>query len=116
MIIWAIKADDRKYASSIEVYQDIIKPNLDKCPVVFAITQVDKIEPYREWDSDNNKPGQNQLANLDRKRIDISERFEILPKLIIPVSSTDNYNLELLVSKIIEVLANEKKSSFAREA
>jgi len=116
LIIWAIKADDRKYASAIDVYENIIKPNLQRCPVVFAITQVDKIEPYREWDLKNNKPGETQLANLDRKRIDIADRFEILPNLIIPISSTDKYNLEQLVAKIIEVLPNEKKSSFAREA
>ena len=116
LIIWAIKADDRKYASAMEVYETILKPNLENCPVVFAITQIDKIEPYREWDLENNKPGKKQLANLERKEFDIAKRFDISPNLIVPVSSTDKYNLELLVSKIVEVLPNAKKSSFTREA
>lgn len=116
LIIWAIKADDRKYASSIEVYERILKPNLDKCPVLFVITQVDKIEPYREWDCKNNKPSENQQNSIIRKINDISSKFDISTKFILPISATDNYNLIELVNKVVEVLPNEKKSSFVREA
>ena len=116
LIIWAIKADDRKYASALDVYSKILKPNLAKCPVVFVITQADKIEPYRDWDFQNNKPGKKQEESLLRKINDISSRFETSTKYIIPVSSNDNYNLVELVNKIVEVLPNEKKSSFVREA
>lgn len=116
LIIWAIKADDRKYASAIDVYEKILQPNLKNCPVVFVITQVDKIEPYRDWNVDNNMPGKKQEDSILRKTNDISSRFDTSTKYIIPISANDNYNLVELVNKVVEVLPNEKKSSFVREA
>jgi hypothetical protein len=116
LIIWAIKADDRKYASAIDVYEKILEPNLKNCPVVFVITQVDKIEPYRDWDTDNNKPGKKQEDSIIRKINDISSRFNTSTNKIIAISSNDKYNLVELVNKVVEVLPNEKKSSFVREA
>ncbi len=116
LIIWAIKADDRKYASAIDVYEKILQPNLKNCPVVFVVTQVDKIEPYRDWDVINSKPGKKQEDSILRKINDISARFNTSTKYIIPISANDNYNLVELVNKIVEVLPNEKKSSFVREA
>lgn len=116
LVIWAIKADDRKYASAIEVYEKVLKQNLRKCPVIFVITQVDKIEPYRDWDLNNNRPGIKQKENIVRKIDDIARRFNISKKNIIPVSANDKYNLVELVSKTVELLPNDKKSSFAREA
>ena len=116
LIIWAIKADDRKYASALDVYKKILKPNLKNCPVVFVITQIDKIEPHRDWDIEKNIPGKKQEENLNRKIIDVSKIFETSADLIIPVSSNDKYNLIRLVNKVVEVLPNAKKSSFVREA
>jgi hypothetical protein len=116
LIIWAIKADDRKYASAIDVYEKILEPNLKNCPVVFVITQVDKIEPYRDWNIKNNKPGKKQEDSIIRKINDISSRFNTATNKIIAISSNDKYNLVELVNKVVEVLPNEKKSSFVREA
>ncbi len=116
LIIWAIKADDRKYMSAIDVYKSILEPNLSKCPVVFVVTQVDKIEPYREWNTTNNTPSTEQLKNLKIKINDISSRFSVPNNIIIPVSANDSYNLVELVNKIVEVLPNKKKYSFTREA
>lgn len=116
LILWAIKADDRKYLSAINVYQDILKPNIDNCPVIFTITQVDKIEPHREWDLKNNRPGEKQNANLQTKINDISSRFDVSTNKIVAISSADSYNLVELVNKVVEVLPNEKKYSFTREA
>lgn len=116
LIIWAIKADDRKYMSSIEVYKNILEPNIESCPVVFVVTQVDKIEPYREWNTQNNTPGPEQEKNILIKINDISARFNISTNKIIAVSSNDTYNLVELVNKVVEALPNEKKYSFTREA
>jgi predicted GTPase len=116
LVLWAVKADDRKYLSAINVYKEVLLPNLQKCPVIFVITQVDKIEPHREWDIGNNKPGSKQEANIKAKAYDISARFDISANKIIAVSSSDGYNLVELVNRVVEVLPNEKKYSFAREA
>lgn len=116
LIIWAIKADDRKYMSAIDVYKSILEPNLKKCPVVFVITQVDKIEPYREWDTQRNEPSFEQIKNLKIKINDISSRFTVDKNIIVPVSANDSYNLVELVNKIVGILPNKKKYSFTREA
>ena len=116
LVIWVIKSDDRSYQLAVEFYKDVLKPNIDICPVVFAITQVDKIEPIEEWyENNNNKLGENQKNNLVKKINDISNVFDISTKYIIGVSSKHKYNLIELVSKIVDVLPNEKKSSFTRE-
>lgn len=116
LILWAIKADDRKYMTAIDVYKDILEGNIENCPVVFVITQVDKIEPHRDWDAKNNKPCAKQEANIQVKTNDVSSRFNVSTNKIIPVSSSDSYNLIELVNKIVEVLPNEKKYAVTREA
>lgn len=116
LVLWAIKADDRKYLSAFEVYEDVLVPNIEKCPVIFVITQVDKVEPYREWNITANKPSPKQEANIAIKANDISARFNISTNRIIAVSSSDRYNLVELVNRVVEVLPNEKKYAFAREA
>lgn len=115
LILWAIKADDRKYLSSIDVYEKLLKPNLDKCPVIFVVTQVDKIEPYREWDIKNNRPGKTQELNILRKINDISSTFDVPTSRIVPVAANDGYNLVELVNRVVDVLPKEKKYSFTRE-
>ena len=103
------------FIRDIIVYKKILEPNLKNCPVLFVITQVDKIDPYREWDIQNSKPSKAQQANIDKKITDISKIFNVSTNLIIPISANDKYNLVELVDKIVEVLPNEKKSSFVRE-
>lgn len=115
IVIWAVKADDRKFASSIEAYQRLFQGNSESCPIVFAITQVDKIEPFREWDEQNSQPGEKQQANIGRKIVEISRHFDTSAKNIVPVSSDELYNLTELVSTVIGLLPNSKKYSFARE-
>ena len=116
LVLWAIKSDDRKYLSAIDVYNEVLLPSIQKCPVVFVITQADKIEPYREWNINENKPGPNQEKNIALKANDISSRFNIPTNKIIAISSSDGYNLVELVNRVVEVLPNEKKYSFTREA
>jgi len=116
LVLWAIKSDDRKYLSAIDVYNEVLLPSIQKCPVVFVITQADKIEPYREWNINENKPGPNQEKNIALKANDISSRFNIPTNKIIAISSSDGYNLVELVNRVVEVLPIEKKYSFTREA
>ena len=116
LVLWVIKSDDRKYASGIDVYKEILEPNIEKCPVVFVITQVDKIEPYEGWDEIDNKPDPKQECNIQLKINDVSARFDVSTNKIVPVSASKLYNLTRLVSKVVEILPNEKKFSFSREA
>lgn len=114
LVLWAIKSDDRNYASGLEAYSTVFG-NDGSVPVIFVITQADKTNPIREWNDDKKKPGETQLKNISEKEIDVSRRFDISAKKIISVSAEENYNLKELVSLVVEVLPNEKKYSFTRE-
>ena len=116
LIIWAIKADDRTYASGLEAYQRIVKPGKNVPSIVFVITQVDKINPSREWDRENRKPGETQRQNITANINDISARFKVHAGLIVAVAAEEQYNLQDIVDKIVEVLPKQKKFSVAREA
>ncbi|GCE83966.1 GTPase family protein [Komagataeibacter diospyri] len=116
LVIWVIKADDRSYSVAEEAYKNILLPHLDRCPVFFVISQIDKINPIREWDEANNKPGPTQEKNILEKEKSISEAFNVSFRNISVVSSTDNYNVSETLEKIIEILPNEKKYSVFREA
>ncbi|MCO1669982.1 GTP-binding protein [Pseudomonas aeruginosa] len=120
LVLWTIKADDRNYASGLDAYQQIFGKR-EGLPVVFVITQVDKTNPNREWDWDSFTPSEKQVANLAIKERDVSRRFDISAKNIISVAvgeenPNEKYNVVELVDLIVEVLPNEKKFSFAREA
>ncbi len=111
MALWVLKGDDRTFTSDEEFYNTCMKAYINKGkPFVVAINQVDKIEPFREWDVENCKPGAKQSANIDKKRIYVAEQFSDLPiSQVIPVSANEKYNLEKLVLTLIDKLpANQK--------
>lgn len=120
LVLWTIKADDRNYASGLDAYQQIFGKR-EGLPVVFVITQVDKTNPNREWDWDSFSPSEKQISNIAIKENDVSRRFDVSAKNIISVAvgaedPNEKYNVIELVDLIVEVLPNEKKFSFAREA
>lgn len=116
LIIWVIKADDRAYASAERAYKDILQPNLDICPVLFVINQVDKLNPLRDWNTLRNVPGIEKQKNINKKIHDVSKMFNVSTKYIHAVSVSEKYNLVSLVDTITDVLPDEKKYSFVREA
>lgn len=120
LVLWAIKSDDRNYASGIDAYQKIFK-NRVGLPVVFVITQTDKTNPSRDWSYESFTPSEKQLANIAIKENDVSRRFDVPTSRIVSIavgeeSAEEKYNIITLVDLIVEVLPNEKKYSFAREA
>ncbi len=117
LILWAIKSDGRIYASDLETYQKISQEkNLP--PLIFVITQADKIDDMEDWDNESYQPGKTQISNILRKENDISKRFDISTKNIISVAISKkgrSYNLKYLVEIIVDTLPNEKKYSLTRE-
>ncbi|MDM1249434.1 50S ribosome-binding GTPase [Acinetobacter sp. R933-2] len=116
LILWVIKADDRAYASAEKAYREILCPNLKNCPVLFVINQVDKLNPLKDWDLENNKPGVDKQKNIDKKVEEVSKAFNVSKDYIETVSVEEKYNLVKLMDAIVEILPNEKKYSFVREA
>lgn len=110
IILWLLKADERAYSLDEEFYSSYLKPYLnDGKPMLFVLSQVDKISPSRNWDLANNKPGEEQVKFIIDKKDHLSHFFNIDKSKIIPVSASDNYNLIELVDEIIFSLPNEKK-------
>ncbi|QDX22493.1 GTP-binding protein [Pandoraea pnomenusa] len=123
LVLWAIKADDRNYASGLDAYAEIFGSE-KSLPVIFVITQTDKTNYAGHWDYKEYKPGGSQTNNITAKEHDVSKRFDVSTKNIISIAveaiderlTGKSYNLQNLVDLVVEVLPNEKKFSFTREA
>jgi predicted GTPase len=124
LVLWAIKADDRNYASALTAYSTVFA-SAGSPPVVFVITQTDKTNPSKDWKDEVYGPGEIQKGNIARKENDVCRRFDISARKIISVAveideeknpTGRSYNLKELVNLVVEVLPNEKKYSFTREA
>lgn len=116
LILWIIKADDRALASDENFYKNIVKPHVNEGkPFFFVINQIDKIEPFREWDLDNHKPSPRQLENMDKKIADVANFFDVAVSSIIAVSANEKYNLTRLVDEIVYALPKDRKITFFKE-
>ena len=110
LIFWVFKSDDRADASNETFYKEVLKRyvNAGK-PFLAVINQVDKIEPFREWNEEERRPGAKQAKNIDLKRSHISGLFDLPLTKVIPVSAHEKYGLMELVDAIIHELPNEQK-------
>jgi small GTP-binding protein len=111
MVLWVLKGDDRTFTSDEEFYTTCMKPYMDKGkPFAVAVNQVDKIEPFREWDEANCKPGSTQEGNIAKKIIYVAKQFGDLPtSQVIPVSANEKYNLDKLILTLVDKLPANKK-------
>uniref|UniRef100_UPI0006D077B7 GTPase n=1 Tax=Clostridium sp. NkU-1 TaxID=1095009 RepID=UPI0006D077B7 len=110
LVLWLIKADDRAMASDEQFYKEIVKPHIDQDkPFFFVLNQVDKIEPFREWNEETHEPGPKQYQNIHRKADDVAAFFGVASSIIVPVSANEKYNLTKLVDEMIYALPKEKK-------
>lgn len=112
LLLWVIKADDRKFSSGIDFYNRI----KGKVDVIFVINQIDKIEPIEEFYSNGMNLGETQKNNIKRKIQDILSKFGAQRDQIIPISAKHKIGLKDLVTRAIQILPNEKKFSFSRES
>lgn len=110
LVLWVIKADDRAMASDEKFYKNIVKPHIEGGkPFFFVLNQIDKIEPFREWDEKKKEPGPTQFRNIQRKVDDLARIFDVAPSKVISVSANEKYNLIKLVDEIIRALPKEKR-------
>ena len=119
LVLWAIKADDRNYASALDSYKEVFSSEEKLPPVLFVITQTDKTNDTEDWDHQEYKPGGTQSGNIAIKENDVSRRFGVSANQIISIAVSKkgkSYNLKELVDLVVEALPNEKKFSFTREA
>ena len=116
MILWVLKGDDRAFTADLDFYQRVVKPAMDQnLPFLFILNQVDKIEPYREWDQELNEPGINQMRNIKEKCSYVSTCFSIPTSLIVPVAAMQGYQVGNLMYEIITHLRSDRvKVSLSR--
>ncbi|MBT2868837.1 hypothetical protein JQK19_16480 [Chromobacterium violaceum] len=100
-----------------QCYQRLILPYLIEhdIPLLFVVNQVDKIEPCREWDFIHGMPGPQQLTNISRKQMQVSQLFNVPLTQIFVTSAVEGYGLQILIEQIIHRLPKEKKWSVTRE-
>lgn len=115
LVLWLIKADDRALASDENFYKNVVKSHINEGkPFFFVLNQVDKIEPFREWDEERHEPGPRQFVNIQHKIDDVARDFDIASSKIIPVSANEKFNLTKLVDEFIRALPAEKKITVFR--
>jgi uncharacterized protein len=116
LVLWLIKSDDRALASDESFYKNIVRPHIQEGkPFFFVLNQVDKIEPFREWDIEKHEPGPKQFQNIHRKINDVATFFDIAASKVVPVSANEKYNLTKLVDEIVYSLPKDRKITFFKE-
>ncbi|WP_227543371.1 hypothetical protein WJ058_23210 [Klebsiella variicola] len=80
-----------------------------KSKTLFVLNQVDKIEPFREWDEQNSCLSPRQMKNIAEKKEYISQCLGFLEHPIVAVSANEGYNVTHLVEEMVRALP--KRSS-----
>lgn len=112
VILWALKADDRAYSVDLEFYEKIVKPHVERGKeIIFVLTQADKIEPFREWNTADGRPGDAQLNNINAKIKGISELFHVPRAKVRAISAPERYGLVELVETVL--LAAPKRAALS---
>lgn len=117
LILWVIKGDDRAFSSDEAFYKKLVRPyiNDSEKPFFIVINQVDKIEPFREWDEQNKRPGSKQAHNIEDKRRTVSGFFELPLAQVLAVSANERYGLIELVDSMVHALPKDKKAVVLKE-
>lgn len=116
LVLWVLKGDDRAFTSDEKFYHQVVRPHIKNGkPFFIALNQVDKIEPFREWDEEARQPGARQAKNIQEKRLSVAAFFDLPLEQVIPVSANEKFGLINLVDSIVHALPDEKKITVLRE-
>jgi hypothetical protein len=117
LVLWVLKGDDRAFSSDEIFYKKLVRPYIQDSgkPFFIVINQVDKIEPFREWDEERRRPGSKQAQNIEEKRKMVAGFFELPLNQVLAVSANECYGLVELVDSMIFALPKDKKVAALRE-
>ncbi len=113
LIIWVIKADDRALAVDENFYRNVLGNSFQN-KVLFVINQADKTEPCHEWNSANNQPSPQQIANLALKFKDITRLMQPINP-ICAISVKTNWNITEMVELMVESLPDKSTSPLSAQ-
>jgi small GTP-binding protein len=114
LILWLVKADDRALSCDQEFFTEVVSPNLNGKPFFLVLSQVDKIEPLRNWNDDKHVPGEKQQQNIEAKIANLADFFDVPKTQVVPVSAAEKYNLVSLVNTIVFALPKDRKITFTK--
>lgn len=115
LVLWILKADDRAWAAEEQCYNHLIDYySYPRNSFLFILNQADKIEPYREWLTEQNEPSQKQQNNLQLK-IDLVNRYFNPVHPVIAVSASEQYQLDKLALLMINALPCKASSAVTRQ-
>jgi len=117
LVVWVIKADDRTFSIDEVFWDTVVRSSIEenRTPFLVVINLVDKINPPREWDESNGRPGHEQMKVVGQRTEWAATKFGISSEQIVAVSAFEKYNLGALVEAIIEIVPNEKKLGFLHQ-
>lgn len=116
LVLWVLKADDRAFSSDESFYKEVVKPHMEQGkPFFVVLNQVDKVEPFRDWDEETHRPGSKQMENIELKHRSVAGFFDLQMDQIVPVSANERFGLVELIEKIVFALPKEKRITFVRE-
>ncbi|VXD08767.1 conserved hypothetical protein [Enterobacterales bacterium 8AC] len=115
LVLWVIKGDDRAFTADEHFYKNILIPAGGEGKTLFVLNQVDKIEPYREWDEENSYPSSRQMKNIAEKKDYISQCFGFTEHPIVAVAANEGYNVTHLVEEMVRALPKYAKSGVAAQ-
>ncbi len=118
LVLWIIRADDRTFSVDEFFYDNVVKAAISrsKIPFLVVVNQVDKINPIRDWENENKRPGFSQQKVIGERTQWAASKFNIPNEHIVPASAEEKYNLGGIVEAIIDIVPNEKKLGFLNQA
>ena len=113
LLLWVIRCDDRAMTIDLYVWNELVRSHVSTgAPAFIVLNQVDRVNPVREWNTEQRQPGLTQLKTI-AGRIDVIARdFSVPPSDIVPISALEGYGITELVEQVVHRLPNEKKLPF----
>ncbi|WP_338808343.1 GTPase family protein [Serratia marcescens] len=114
LIVWVLKADDRAWNDDIRCYQQLVFQGADPAHFLFVLSQADKIEPCREWDTATHQPSLRQQQNLQEKVTQVNTLFSPIHP-VLAVSASEGFNISQWVETLITILPDKASSAVTRQ-
>ena len=109
LVLWVLKGDDRAYYDkNLNLCRELFKHTeyRGSLPLIFVISQIDKIEPSKQWNAQKIEPGVEQRKNIKLKLKSVQQQFNLPRTQLCAVSSHESYGLVELIYKIFTNLPN----------
>ncbi|WP_447885482.1 GTPase family protein [Serratia fonticola] len=114
LIVWVLKADDRAWNDDTRCYRQLVSQGAKPAHFLFVLSQADKIEPCREWDTAIHQPSLRQMQNLQEKVTQVNTVFSPVHP-VLAVSASEGFNIPRWVETLITVLPDKASSAVTRQ-